>query len=179
MPKAKTKATTKVKPKKRACRPTNFGKVNPRAVELLCRRGFTDKEIGMCLHVTLQTWTLWKKKNTELFASLKDWKHKADTDIVRSLYERGKGYNHPETKAQWVTDDILVDSEWKKVGRWEYAEMIKHYPPDPTSMIFWLKNRDKKNWRDKVEHEHDVEPDGPLAQFLTIVAKQAKRELEA
>ena len=26
---------------------------------------------------------------------------------------------------------------------------VKHYPPDPISAIFWLKNRQRKKWRDK------------------------------
>jgi hypothetical protein len=27
----------------------------------------------------------------------------------------------------------------------------EHYPPDTAAAIFWLKNRQKKKWRDKVE----------------------------
>jgi len=30
---------------------------------------------------------------------------------------------------------------------------VKQYPPDPTSAIFWLKNRQPKIWRDKQEEE--------------------------
>nr|WP_274537699.1 DUF2824 family protein [Escherichia coli] len=29
----------------------------------------------------------------------------------------------------------------------------KYYPPDTTAAIFWLKNRQKDKWRDKVDHE--------------------------
>ena len=27
----------------------------------------------------------------------------------------------------------------------------RHYPPDVTACIFWLKNRQREHWRDKVE----------------------------
>ena len=35
----------------------------------------------------------------------------------------------------------------------------KHYPPDTTAAIFWLKNRQKSKWRDKQDHEISG-PDG-------------------
>jgi len=30
----------------------------------------------------------------------------------------------------------------------------KHYPPDATSAIFWLKNRQRDKWRDKQDVVH-------------------------
>jgi hypothetical protein len=29
--------------------------------------------------------------------------------------------------------------------------LTKHYPPDTTAAIFWLKNRRPSEWRDKVD----------------------------
>jgi hypothetical protein len=45
-----------------------------------------------------------------------------------------------------------MGSEVKTV---EYKE---HVPPNPTSIIFWLKNRRPDRWRDK----HDVETSGEV-----------------
>lgn len=127
-------------------RPSNFGKVNQSAVKLLCEHGFTDEQMIACLHVSEKTWNLWKSKNKDFYEKLKDWKLQADAKVEASLYERAKGYAHPETKVQWVND---VDG-----GRWETIQVEKQYPPDPTSMIFWLKNRQPSKYRDKVDHEH-------------------------
>ena len=33
----------------------------------------------------------------------------------------------------------------------------EHYPPDTQAMIFWLRNR-RRDWREKVEHEHRDAP---------------------
>ncbi|HUS87803.1 MAG TPA: helix-turn-helix domain-containing protein [Desulfosporosinus sp.] len=122
-----------------AGRPSNFGKVNKDAVEFMCKKGFTDAQIQMCLHVSDKTWSLWKKNNDEFYASIKDWKAEADEKVEVSLYERACGYEHLETKVQYVND------EWQKI------DTTRHYPPDPTSMIFWLKNRQPAKWRDKAE----------------------------
>jgi hypothetical protein len=35
-----------------------------------------------------------------------------------------------------------------------YAPYVEHVPPDTTAAIFWLKNRDPKNWRDTQQMEH-------------------------
>jgi len=120
-------------------RPSKFGSVNPKAVKLLCERGFTDVEMKECLHVSEKTWNNWKAKNKEFYASLKDWKLVADREVERSLYERACGYEHPETKLN-VVDGELIETE-----------LTRHYPPDTSSMIFWLKNRQPENWRDKTE----------------------------
>lgn len=108
-------------------------------IKFLAEKGFTEKEIAKAVSVDLSTITKWKQRNPKFFTSLKDWKKKADREIERSLFERASGYEHPETKVQFVD------------GKWEQVELTKHYPPDPTSMIFWLKNRKSDVWSDKKE----------------------------
>ena len=40
---------------------------------------------------------------------------------------------------------------------------------DTTAQIFWLKNRQKKNWRDKQDHEVSGKDGGPLEIIETII----------
>ena len=130
-------------------RPSKFDDKARKSVELLAKKGITDAEMSTGLGITEQTLNNWKQEDPAFFESIKDWRLEADRAVERSLYERACGYTCPETKAQWVNDE--------HGGRWEYAETRKHYPPDPTSMIFWLKNRQPKKWRDKVEGRMVVE----------------------
>ena len=118
-------------------------------LEKLFKAGWTDKQVSDFYGITEVTFNNWKKKDPKFFKSVKDWKIEADNKIERSLFERAHGYTCPDTKAQWVSD--------KDGSRWEYAEMRKHYAPDPTSMIFWLKNRQPEKWRDK--HDHNLTGD--------------------
>ena len=73
-----------------------------------------------------------------------------DKQVERALFERACGYKHPEDKIFCHEGEITIQPT------------IKHYPPDPVSMIFWLKNRQKDKWRDKVEHEHSGKDGKPI-----------------
>ena len=123
-------------------RPTKFKDEHMDKIKKMATAGFTDKEMAECLNVTEQTFNNWKKKFHEFFESLKDWKLKADESVERSLYERACGYEHEEDKI------------FNANGKPMIVPTVKKYPPDPTAAIFWLKNRQPKEWRDKQDIEH-------------------------
>jgi len=125
-------------------RPSKLDTLNMEAVELLAKKGFTDKEMAKVFGVTEQTFNNWKKKNKSFFESLKDWKSVADERVERSLYERAVGYSHPDTKFA-TYEGKITDSQ----------EYIKHYAPDPTAIIFWLKNRKREEWKDRWEDDQE------------------------
>ena len=80
----------------------------------------------------------------EFSESIKKGKEIADAEIASSLFHRAKGYSHPEDKI------------FNNQGVELVVPTIKHYPPDTTAAIFWLKNRQKDNWRDKQEVDTNV-----------------------
>lgn len=107
----------------------------------------TNKDLAKLFDVAEDTIYEWKKRHPEFSEAINRGKSEKDVTVERSLYERATGYSHPEEK-------IFVNQ-----GEVIRAETVKHYPPDPTSMIFWLKNRQPEQWRDKVEVEahHDIQ----------------------
>lgn len=132
-------------------RPTKFSKTIQPHIQKMATRGFTDAEMAQILGVTEHTFCNWKLKYKSFFQSLSDWKLRADSEIERSLYERAHGYSHPDSTPKWIDGHPGADGYVE--GHWEYSSQIKHYPPDATSMIFWLKNRQPARWRDKQELE--------------------------
>ncbi len=127
-------------------RPTKY---KPEYVELAsnyCLLGAKDAELASFFGVSESTLNLWKQKRPEFSESLKAGKGEADAKVAQSLYRRALGYEHPE-------DKIFNDN-----GKPLIVPTIKHYPPDTTAAIFWLKNRQSQNWRDvsklKIENEN-------------------------
>jgi DNA-binding XRE family transcriptional regulator len=123
-------------------RPTKYKPDHCKVAKAMAKLGATDAEMAAAFGVAVQTLNLWKVTYPEFSASVKLDKAVADGKVVESLYKRAMGYSVTE-------EDIRVID-----GKIVRSEVTRHYPPDPTAMIFWLKNRDKANWRDKHEFEH-------------------------
>jgi len=105
----------------------------------------TDKGLADFFKVNKSTITLWKKDYPEFSASLNEAKNELDNQVEKSLFTRAMGYSCPETKVFVIEGKIRTKT------------ITKHFPPDPTSMIFWLKNRQRDKWRDVQEHINKVE----------------------
>lgn len=111
----------------------------------LCLLGATDKELADFFEVTESTLNLWKKEYQEFSESLKRGKMEADSNVASRLFRRATGYSHPDV-------DIKIYK-----GKVIKTELTKHYPPDSTAAIFWLKNRQPEKWRDKQEIKHSLD----------------------
>tara|TARA_R110001599_G_scaffold21922_4_gene81676 strand:- start:7723 stop:8235 length:513 start_codon:yes stop_codon:yes gene_type:complete len=145
------KVAKKKTAKSKGGRPSSFTKSQLSVIEFLIKDGKTDKDVAKALGVAESTYHGWKNNNPEFIESLKDikdWKIEADKKVEDALYNRAHGYSLTETKTFMHEGCVITE------------DIIKHYPPDPTSMIFWLKNRQPTNWRDK--REYDVKTDGEI-----------------
>lgn len=130
--------------KKERGAPTKYKPEHDEQAYKLCLLGATDAQLGDFFNVTETTINNWKNEHPSFFESLKKGKIEADANVASSLYHRALGYSHLETKIATM-DGQITDSQ----------EFTRHYPPDPTSAIFWLKNRQPAMWRDKPESEEE------------------------
>jgi len=144
-----TKKTTKKTTKHPGGRPSKYKDEYVEQARKLCMLGATDKDMANFFGTSEQTLNSWKEKHPEFLESLRLSKAEHDNKhVVRSLLERATGYSHPDTHISNFQGEITV------------TPITKHYPPDPTSMIFWLKNRQSQDWKDK--HEIGTDPDAPI-----------------
>lgn len=106
-------------------------------VRRLALLGLTNKEIAAFFEVDESTLENWMVAHPEFLRSLKEGKADADSKIVEKLYYRAMGYSHPDEHISNYQGEITI------------TPITKHYPPDTTAAIFWLKNRQRKLWRNK------------------------------
>jgi len=104
-----------------------------------CLLGATNDNLAAFFDVDTETIRRWQNKYLEFARAIHDGKREADAKVAASLYHRAVGYSHDATYLGTYKGKIISEG------------YTKHYPPDPTSAIFWLKNRDSANWRDKRE----------------------------
>ncbi len=135
-------------------RPTTFRPEYVEEAMKLCAMGATDNDLAEWFEVSERTINRWKITHPEFAQALTVGKDGPDSRMERSLYQRGMGYEYEETVAIKLKDVQYHDG--KKVAETERVELVKikkTQPPDTTAMIFWLKNRREKAWRDVHKHE--------------------------
>ena len=135
-------------------RPSKYKEEYCEQAEKLCKLGLTDKQLSVFFAVSEPTLNKWKKDFPEFLKSLKVGKDISDDLVVRSLFERATGYSHPDTHICVIKQKVVI------------TPIIKEYPPDTTACIFWLKNRDKENWRDRPEEGGGENPEPISDEFL-------------
>lgn len=152
-------------PTKPEGRPTTYRTQFCKPARALCTRGATDADLAEYFGVSTTTIWDWKKKHREFANATRAGKQMADSDIERALFERAKGYSHPDTDIRALDGQIVQ------------TPITKHYPPETNACVFWLKNRKPKEWR---EHQ-DISlsnPDGSnlMDQLAVAIAQKIARE---
>jgi len=114
-----------------------------------CLLSAKDEDLARYFDVSEATLNNWKLQYPTFIESIKNGREIADQEVAHSLRNRAMGYKQKVTKVmqyQGVPIEVEIEEE---------------VPPDTTAAIFWLKNRQGKNWRDKQEFTvtAEVEPD--------------------
>ena len=139
--KARTKGPDYVpaepKPRRDPGRPTAYDEAVTFATACdLAEKGHTDQEIAAGLGIGVSTLYRYYANRPEFREAVNRSKATADERVKQSLYKRATGYEQ-------VVEKVFANGTRIKV-----TEAVQ---PDTTAQIFWLKNRDRQNWRDTRE----------------------------
>ena len=144
-----------------AGQPTKYKEVFNEQVLKLCALGAKDTEVADFFKGCEATINNWKHDYPEFLESIKKGKDKIDTEMVEGAQlHRALGYEHKEDKVFNANGHPLV------------VPTTKHYPPDSTALIFWLKNRNPSRWRDK--QDIDVTSAGDKIEGIGVVLIKPK-----
>lgn len=120
-------------------------------IEGLAREGLSDEQIALKMGIGTSTYYRWQEEHREFREALKKGKAPVDIQVENALLKRALGYTSTETIEELTTTgqkdangrDIIKEKHVRKVTR--------EIPPDVGAIVFWLKNRRPKQWRDKIE----------------------------
>jgi len=124
--------------------PTKYnGELMPQFAKFMCQRGATMAELAQAFNIANCTLYDWINRYPELHDAVQVGVDVFNPRVERALAERAIGF--------FVT---LREAHTDEKGRTVPAQR-QYFPPDPTSMIFFLKNRMKEKYRDvhKVDGE--------------------------
>lgn len=115
-------------------RPTKYKEEYAEQAYKLSLLGMTDAQMAEFFEVDERTVNNWKHDYPEFFQSIKKGKDLADVEVVEALRKRALGYQYEEVKQETGQQGDKTTTTTKEV------------PPDPTAIIFWLRNRQRDKW---------------------------------
>ena len=133
-------------------------------VEAWARDGLTDEDI--CHNLGIGTTTLkdYKNRYPSLVSALKRGKEVTDILVENALFKRTQGFRYDEITTERM--EVMYADKTLGFEMVETKRVTKEVLADPTSIIFWLKNRKKLEWRDKHEVEKTIEVRVPMLEEI-------------
>ncbi len=138
----KPKAIPKKKggqPGNKGGRPVKYDTKFNKIVYKLALLGAKNKQIADSLSITEVTFYEWRNTKPQFSNALKKGREDADAAVAESTFRNAIGYSLIETDVRVVNGELVQ------------TKIKKNYPPNPTSAIFWLKNKQPDIWKDKQE----------------------------
>lgn len=123
-------------------RPATYRPDFARMAEVHCKLGATDADLADLFDVSTQAILNWRSRYPEFREAVTRGKAEIfDPMVERSLAQRALGYSVDTEEVKVTSTGVIV----------RYP-VRKHYPPDVTACIFWLKNRNPEAWKDVQDH---------------------------
>jgi hypothetical protein len=102
-------------------------------------RGLEVKDLAMLFDVPEKTIKQWMKEHIEFKLAIEESTEVSNRRVELALFNRAIGYDHRADRVTLIGNKLHV------------KPYTKHYPPDTAAAIFWLKNKDPENWKERVE----------------------------
>lgn len=160
-------------------RPTDYRPEFCAQAEELCKLGAIDKDLAELFEVDERTINRWKDAHPEFRQSIRAGKILADMAVAGRLHQRALGFefeeNHP-VKLKRTT----YDGSGKKLTEEEVVQVVpvkRVVPPDTLAAKFWLTNRQRDKWAERIHAEHTGKDGGPIetAEVAMTEVERARR----
>lgn len=142
--------------------------LHPKQAYKLMLLGATLSDLAKFFELADCTIDRWVATHSEFAEAVKSGGQIADANVAKALYRRAIGYRHKAVKIMSVAGPAGTGSAIERVP---YTEV---YPPDTVAAIFWLKNRQKEHWREKIQLSND--PENPVSITLNMAGPEAPKK---
>jgi len=110
-----------------------------------CLMGADDSIVAEVLNISEATLYDWKIKYPKFLESIRKGKIYADAKVASALYKSALG-------GEWVEEEKIVQNE----SGHEIVTVRKQVPANVTAQKFWLTNRQKDKWKNKVDSDVEM-----------------------
>lgn len=115
------------------------------------RDGLSQEQIAHNMGVNKCTLLEWRKNHPTIADAIKKGKEVADFEVENATFKNACGH---------TVEEKTIERRFNKESG-EYELVVtkiqeRYIPPNPTSQIFWLKNRKPEIWREKQIEQPDT-----------------------
>jgi hypothetical protein len=125
-----------------------------------CILGATNEQLAELFEVSVSTIGAWLVQFPDFKEAVRQGRAVADAEVAESLFGRATGHDRKIEK-------IVATPEGPQV-----MSYTRHYEADTAACIFWLRNRRRDQWRERIEHEHRASPD--MVALLEAAGERAR-----
>lgn len=122
--------------------PDFLDKEQAQVITHLCMLGATEAELAAYFEVSTKAFNSWVTQFRGVAQAVRQGREIADAKVTASLFKSAIGYEH---------EDVHISNY---MGQITETKIIRRYPPNAQSCMFWLKNRRPDLWKEKVDLEH-------------------------
>lgn len=135
--------------------------------------GNTEESIAKSLRIAYSTFRDYKKEHKELKDVVDEGRRTADIAVQNSLFERCIGGPREVQKAIKLRTVIYKDGKRiSETERISYAKETVYVPADTKAIIFWLTNRKREDWKEKIAAAM-TDADGKEVRVVLDLEKEA------
>lgn len=146
--------------------------LEPNSLERLegwARDGATDAEIARNMGICIRTFYKWKKAYPPIAEALKRGAETTGKHVEQALLKRALGYDHEEITRELSIDSVTGEQKVKSI-----KIVTKHVMPNISAQLFWLKNRQPENWRDKPVDRSADQPSELMRSLCALLEAREK-----
>ena len=135
-------------------------------IRALASKGAKRGDIRKKLNIPYAKWRqmMSHEEYTYYKKALEQGEETAIEEVAHALKNRAIGYTYEEIKDDQARGRTIT---------------TKHVPGDVKAAIFFLKNKDPDNWKDKVEHDTTITVEQEEVDYTKLSAKQLKEITDA
>lgn len=109
--------------------------------------GLNDEEMAGFFGIHVSTYYRWQNENPAFREAVNDGKTIADANVAESLYKRATG-EHVHVEKVYTN---------RQTGEKATIKVLTYIPGESGAALNWLKNRQRRRWKDSTEVEHTGE----------------------
>lgn len=136
------------------------------------RDGITDKDIAeKQIGISERAFCMWKNKYPSIVSALKKGRAPVMEKVEKSLYDLCQVQKYTET-----IEEIVDDGHGNK--KRQVRKITREVAPNPTAIIFALKNLKPHKWRDKQEIKGDFKLENEVPKLYAALEKAASESAQ-